>query len=225
MRESTKRDSFKIFSLKMKPKLKIISACDEKMMNLSDLSFFSVVNFCKKHNFDCERFAIESFDRPPSWFKIKLLIHQLQNTDYDYIMWIDADACINNYEFDISSILCHEKSFFVAKDLNDFNLGVFIIKNNQFAKSILFKIYSMTEYLNHIWWEQAAFIDLYKQNYNSIQEQVSIIEQKTLNAYDYRYYGYDEKHSGHYNKDSFVVHFPSLDPSLRYNLIQNIIQK
>jgi hypothetical protein len=206
-------------------KIKIISAFDENMRELSDLSFSSVEKFCKKHDIDCERFLIENFDRPAPWFKILLLIDQLKNNDYDYIMWIDADACINNLNFDISSILQENKSFYISKDFNNFNSGVFIVKNTPFIADILQKIYSMSEYINHIWWEQAAFIDLYEQNYMSLQDNTCLVKQNILNAYDYSHYGYNRNKEGNFDEYSFVIHYPSLPYNVRFQEIKNIIEK
>jgi hypothetical protein len=209
----------------MSSKIKIISAFDENMRGLSDLSFSSVEKFCKKQGVDCERFLIENFERPAPWFKILLLINQLKDNNYDYIMWIDADACINNLDFDITNILQDHKSFYISRDFNNFNSGVFIVKNTPFITDLLHKIYSMSQYINHIWWEQAAFIDLYEQNYMSLQEEVCLVKQKILNAYDYRHYGYNANQEGNFDKESFVVHYPSLPYNVRFQEIKNIIEK
>ena len=209
----------------MSSKIKIISAFDENMRDLSDLSFSSVEKFCEKQGIDCERFFIENFERPAPWFKILLLINQLKDNTYDYIMWIDADACVNNLDFDVTSILQDDKSFYISRDINNFNSGVFFVKNTPFITDLLHKIYSMNQYINHIWWEQAAFIDLYEQNYMSLQEEVCLVKQKILNAYDYRYYGYNENQEGNFDKESFVIHYPSLPYNIRFQEIKNIIEK
>jgi hypothetical protein len=207
----------------MKNFIKIISACDNNYKQLSDLSFSTVEKFCKVNNFLCERFLIKDFNRPASWFKIEKIIEEMESSKTKYFMWIDADALIYNMNFNLESILSTNKNFYVSKDLNNFNLGVFIIKNNEFSLNLLKKIYSMTEYDHHIWWEQAAFIDLFEKNYNFIQDNVEIVEQCILNAYDYRYYGSNENNIGHYNKDSFVIHFPALSYDLRFSLINKLL--
>ena len=204
--------------------LKIISSYNERYKSISDLSFSTVLSFCEKHNFKCERFLINQFSRPPAWFKIFQLIKEIESSTEDYFVWIDADAIIYNMDFDLKFLLSDNQDLYIAKDLNNFNTGVFIIKNCDFNLNLLKKMYSMIQYDNHIWWEQAAFIDLFESNYENIQSRVKIVDQSILNAYDYRYYGLDEFYNGHYNKNSFTVHFPSLPLETRLKLMKKLTQ-
>lgn len=204
-------------------RIKIVSACDDNMKVLSDISYPTIEKYCQFWNFSCERFNIKNFNRPASWYKISLLINEIDSNQFDYIMWVDSDAIIYNQNFDLRSLLRADKDFYLSKDLNNFNCGVFIIKCSDFSKSILEKIDSMSEYVNHIWWEQGAFIELFESNFNNIQDKVQIVDQNILNAYDYRFYGESEFHLGQYNKNSFVVHFPALPYHFRIDLMKNLL--
>jgi hypothetical protein len=204
-------------------KLKIISACDSNIKWLSDITYPTVQKYSEINNFSHEHFSIENFDRPSSWCKIPLLLNEINSNNFDYLMWIDTDAIIYNQNFNILNLIKTNKDFYLCKDLHNLNLGVFIIKCSNFSKSILQKMYSMSDYIDHVWWEQAAFIELYNSNFNKIQNNVEIVNQNILNAYDYRFYGSNESHSGHYDKNSFVIHFPALPYNLRADLIKNLL--
>jgi hypothetical protein len=203
-------------------KIKIISAYNEKMKALSDLSFRATEEFCEKHGFDCERYKIVEYDRPASWYKIKVILECLDQ-NYDFLLWIDADAIILNKNFNLKSLIKTDKNFYISKDLNTLNFGVFLARKNEFSKDLFEKIYSMTEYINHAWWEQAALIDLYNLDYNNIQSKTELVPQNTLNAYEYQYYGFDRSHDGQIDSNSFIAHFPALPLDSRLFLMKKYI--
>lgn len=200
----------------------IISAYNSAFTSISDLSFRSVEIFCQKKHFFCKRFLIPAnFDRPCSWFKIKCIKEVLSSNLYDYVLWIDADAGIINNSFDLESLFKNNKDIYVSKDFNNFNFGVVAFKNSQVSIDFLNRIYESTDFLNHHWWEQAAFIDLYDRNYNYIQNHVEIVDQNILNAYDYGCFGFSSNHIGHFNKETFIFHCPSLPIDTRISLLKN----
>jgi hypothetical protein len=205
-------------------KIKIISACDKNIKYLSDISFQSVQKYCLLNGFSCERYIISNYDRPPAWYKIYAIKNSLDE-GYDYVVWVDADAVIYNQNFDLIKLLNTKKTVYVSKDLNDFNTGVLIFKNNDLSKQVLDFIYSKTEYLYDTWWEQRAFIKTFDLNYLNIQDETEVVPQKILNSYDYRLYGLGPNYSGHFNSESFVIHYPSLPYELRFQEIKNITER
>ena len=205
-------------------KIKIISAYNECFKEISDLSFSTVESFCQNKSIDCERFYVKDFDKPMAWFKIKALTDEIKSNQYDYILWIDADAMILDKNFDIESIIDSKKTLHITKDFNNVNSGVMIWKVCELSSYLLDQIWLMSEkYLNHMWWEQAAIIELYEKNIGNILENTSFIKQSTLNAYETRYYG-QLREDGEINENSFICHFPSLPINTRINLIKKYIQ-
>jgi hypothetical protein len=204
-------------------KIKIITACDDKMKSLSNISFATIKDYCNFNNIDYKRVLIQNFERPASWFKIKLLLEEIKINQHNYVMWIDTDAIINNNNFDIKELLISNKEIYLSKDFNNFNCGVMILKNSRFNIDLLTKIWSMDEYLTNAWWEQAAFIDLYNENYKDLKNRVEIVPQNILNAYDYTFYGFDENKNGHYSESSFIVHFPALPFEIRKQRMEEIL--
>lgn len=205
-------------------KIKIISAYDEKFKEISNLSFPTLEKFSQKNKFDCERFLVEGFKKPTPWFKIDALINTIELDQYDYVLWVDADAIILNQNFNIESLINNNKILHIAKDFNNINTGVMLWKVCEESLSLLYKIQSMSEkYLNHIWWEQAAILELYKNNVDNILESTEFVEQSTLNAYEMVYYHRNIK-KGQINKNSFICHFPALPIEIRKRLINNYIQ-
>ena len=85
---------------------------------------------------------ITNCDHNVYWCKIKIVLDELSNGDYDYVIWLDSDTVIKKHNIDISNILNQYNSdIFVGSDNNKiFNLinaGVFIIKNSDIGKQFL----------------------------------------------------------------------------------------
>lgn len=203
--------------------IKIISAYTENISEMAQINTYSISEYCLINSIDHEVFILKDIERPAPWYKIKILIDEFAKNDYEYFLWIDSDAIIYNNKFDISTILKDNKEIYLSKDFNNINSGVILIKKTEFTLKILNKIWEMTEYLNHIWWEQKAIIHLIEENYLNINSVVEFVPQNILNAYDYRYYGF-ECHDGNFNSNSFVVHFPSLPVETRIHAMKNLLK-
>jgi hypothetical protein len=198
--------------------LKIISAFTDNIREVSDMSYNSYLNFCKKNEIEFYRVELNNLERPAPWYKIQLILQEFSN-GYEYVMWVDADTLLLNEDFNIQEILNNTSEIFISQDVNALNTGVMIWKNTENNKNILNKIWSLTEFLNHPWWENAAFMSLYEQNYNNIQTIVEKVPQKILNAYDYNLYNltYDD---GQVDDKSFIIHFPGLPNNQRVTIMK-----
>ena len=85
-------------------------------------------------------------DVSPCWNKVASIITNLKN--HDYLVWIDADALINNFNIKLESIielnnnidlyLCHDI------DINRYciNSGVMVIKNSQWSINFFNKVWN-----------------------------------------------------------------------------------
>jgi len=125
--------------------------------------------------------------RPCPWSKIRLLQKYL--TEYDYLFWIDADVMIMNPDRkieDFIDLLPADKFLFIGQDLNNLNSGVFVIRNCPLAREFLEDAWALEQYTHHPWWEQAAFIHLWKTP--KYRPFIEILPRKyisIMNAYDY----------------------------------------
>jgi hypothetical protein len=76
------------------------------------------------------------------WCKIYNVLDELNTNLYDYVMWMDSDTFINNFNIDIGNIINkYSSDIFIASDnhkkYNIINSGVFIIKNSLIGKQFL----------------------------------------------------------------------------------------
>jgi len=160
------------------------------------------ISYATKHSYDrITDISVYDRSRPISWFKIPLIQKYLSN--YDYILWMDADVMVTNYDIKIETFIeqMQKDSFLlIARDLNNLNCGMFIIKNCEKSFEFLNDVWSRTEYINHPWWEQAAVIDIH-----SHYEGVQIIPRHLSHTFN----GYDKTTEPLYPwvRGDWVIHF------------------
>jgi len=100
----------------------------------------NILKYTQKYNYEYKYY--EKCDKNTYWCKIYLLLKNLNNNLYDYIVWLDSDTIIKNFDIDLGNILnMYSSDIFIGSDNNNtFNLinsGVFIIKNSKIGINFL----------------------------------------------------------------------------------------
>jgi hypothetical protein len=197
----------------------IITAFTKNYQPYIDISSPILDKYCTKHNYEKHIYEIpDNYSRPVSWYKVEQLLNHI-NTNSGFSLWLDTDTIIINSDFKLDSIVSENKFIYISKDMNNINAGVMMIKNNTYSYEFFQKVWGSTQFLNHIWWEQAAMIDLIDKNYMNINNHIKYIPQNIFNSYAYEYYGYPN-HDGQVCKDSFILHCPGLPNNTRLQLLK-----
>lgn len=161
------------------------------------------VKYCEKHGYDLhEEDEIYDASRPIPWSKIKLLQKHLP--DYDYIVWLDGDTMIMNYEIKlekfIKKYMKDGTDFMMTRDRGGLiNTGVWFLKNTPFSNEILRTTWAQDQFINHRFWEQAAFTHLYNINHDALQDKCTVVPLELHMEFNADMYSY--------KKDGFLIHF------------------
>lgn len=113
-------------------------------------------SYADRHGYELMVFDDIPASRPASWFKVRALIQALR--DHDEVLWLDADIVIVDDSEDLADhVSAGAWQAMVAHHTPDGevpNHGVWFCR--QPMSEVLDRIWAMTEYLHHPWWEQAA---------------------------------------------------------------------
>jgi len=145
----------------------------EQYLSISRPSFMA---YAKRHGYAYRESTPIGFlpsDRPPSWGKIYALQEAL--TLADEALWVDADVVIVDGSRDlaaevnsdaIQALVVHtrHRGFFLGSAPS---AGVWLVR--QAMRHTLTEIWTMTQYLNHPFWEQAALTELMGYTFNGDQ--------------------------------------------------------
>jgi len=160
--------------------------------------------WCEKQGYtyiDDEKGIVDK-TRELQWAKIPLILKHLPL--FDWIVWIDADTHITNFETKmenlIEALLIVNPNFQISyqKDPHGWiNTGFMLIRGGEssdFSFSFFEEAYKHTD---KICWEQGAIDFLYTQNWNDSQSRIFILEHSQ---------GYNQYWFTH-RKEDFMIHF------------------
>ncbi len=138
-------------------------------------------NYCEKYNIHfihCDQKRYN--DRHPAWEKILLIIKHIEN--YDYIIWVDADAFFYMDSPNIAETIYDKLNvdfIFSGDKIVIINTGIFIVKNTKYSLNFLNELaYNNNLYLSNPypqWWENGVIIDMYNKNVLNIKKNSVII--------------------------------------------------
>ena len=169
----------------------VIMFYDEKIKEYGELTYFINKKYCEKFNLQIIVSNTPIYtNRHPAWERLPLILENIRN--FDYLIWIDADAFFyNNIDNIVDVIKKNSEYNFIFsndKDNKNINTGFFIIKNT--AYSIYFiTIWAYDEefYKNNpypIYWDQGVLMDMYSKNILEIKSNCIIFDYGILQTFD-----------------------------------------
>jgi len=158
-------------------KVAIVMFYDDKIKQFADLNYLINKKYCQKYNLDIIVSHQKKYpSRYSAWERLPLVLKHL--TNYDYLIWVDADAFFYPNAGNILSVINDNPAvdFIFSKDIGNQNInsGIFIVKNTAYSKIFLEKwAYDEQLYKNNPfpgWWDQGVLIDMFNQNLLNIKE-------------------------------------------------------
>ena len=181
-----------------KLKIGIVSLYDKNYKHIGIYSDLNKKKYAAKHKYNLILYH-KTLDkmRPTAWSKIRAL--QLHLNHYDWLMWTDADSLIMNSNIKLESLIDPTYDLIISCQADGtINTGSFIIKNSNWSRALLKKIYDQTECIHHPWWEQQALIYLLD-NYHELYDHIKIVPQRTMNSHPFHA-------GGEYKTGDFIIH-------------------
>lgn len=179
---------------KKKLKIGIFTWYNKPYKHFGDIFYEINKKYCDKHNYDCincsiDRVNLKGFTK--HWERYALLYSYLDK-DYDYLVWIDADAHFYINSPPLSNIIKNyeDKTFILSGDWDQrsgaINSGFFIVKNNNLARYFLKEIYNNLDWLekkSKRWYDQATLRYIYKHNIDNFKNISTIVPYPVLQSF------------------------------------------
>ena len=112
-----------------------------------DISFPLMDAYCKRHRYGFTSFHENLEDKyKPHWNKLHYILHMINTSSAKYLVWLDHDIIIKNFDVRISDIIDRydfeesNSTFMMSSDPASnypFNTGVIVMKNNQTLADIV----------------------------------------------------------------------------------------
>merc|ERR1712194_35737 len=161
-----------------KLKVGILMWYDAAIAEYADVNRELNRRYCEGHGLDLiVSHSRERPDRKPHWERFSLMLKHIR--DFDYMVWIDADAFFYPGAQDIRSVIDTEKEFTFSRGapggkMRVVNSGVFVAKNCAYSVEFL-EEWAFNDQRFHRrtlpqWQDQAVLFDLLKENVLGIHE-------------------------------------------------------
>lgn len=168
---------------------------DEKIKEYADLNYEINKKYAEKYKYDIIKSDKRRLkNKEPSWEKLPFINEIIDN--YDYVVWVDADAffyldsppienIINEYpetNFIFSGDIQHYvQPIELGKTLIDVNCGIFIVKKSVYSKCLIKEWYSNSyPIINPVWWEQNNMMYMLENNILDLQNNSIILKYNIL---------------------------------------------
>ena len=196
---------------------------DENIASYGDINYEINKKYCDKNNIELIRCNERRYsNRHPAWERIPLILKYIN--DYDYVIWIDADAFFYNDANNIVDIINDNinYNFIFSNDYgnNNINTGVYIVKNSQYSIDFLTRwLYDEDLYKNNkhpYWWDQGVLIEIFNQNILDIKNNCIIVDYGVLQHFF---------EGETFPNKSFIFHLAGRSREIRINHSLNYIKK
>lgn len=195
-------------------KIGVIMFYDDEIKDYGELNYKINQKYCEKYNLDLIFSNEKKYsNRHSAWERLPLILDNISN--YDYLIWIDADAFFYNDANNIVDIINKntDTNFIFSKDIGNKNIntGFFIVKNTPYSIDFLTKwAYDEELYKNNpfeIWWDQGVLVVMYFNNILNIQQ----------NSIQYEYGELQHFHEDDKIQDkTYIFHLAGRSHEIRY---------
>ena len=186
----------------------------------------SKVDYAKKHNYTYIQGGEQFWDRerPIPWSKIPFIQAVLRSLPEGALVWLsDADVFITNpairHEDCMIPLLPTNKDLLMTLDAcGHINSGNILFRNTPWIREFWSKVWKRTDYLYHVWWENAAMIKVIDECEADFLKTEITADHKKFNAFLRGVEGQPL-----WTQGDFLVHFAGVyDPKEIRNLIARI---
>ena len=125
----------------------------------------------------------------------------------EVVLVMNSHAQVMNHTIRVESLLDDKHDFYIAKDVNGLNAGVFIARKSDWLKTWLDHLLSMeNRHHEHCWKEQKLMQDTWE--WPEFKSHIQIVDQRLLNAYLWRHYDWADTSPGQWQPGDFIIHIP-----------------
>lgn len=160
----------------------VCTIADDRMAAERAITRPPLAAYCDRHGYRLHAVGTSmDFTRPISWSKILLLQRWLG--EHDWLWWADADLLVTSPERRLEELTDGATGdLLIASDANGINCGSFLLRNCDWSRDFLQRVWDTAEDVNHTWWEQWALMQRLAGNADD-RGHVQSVRKRSINAY------------------------------------------
>ena len=176
----------------------------EWYQHVTQPSYDNKAAYCERHGYRFHAYT-ESLDttRPIPWSKVLIILEIMENPDCEWVFWTDADSLIMNSKVKLKYFLDDRYDMICATDDGHLNSGQFLLRNCEWSKDFLRRIYDKPHLINNGWWEQAAMMEEFSKNPKD-RKHCKLLKQRAMNSISYEQCKGED---AYWHEGDFIIHF------------------
>jgi ADP-heptose:LPS heptosyltransferase len=170
------------------PTLTLVTLADDAMAEVARRTGERLDRYARRHGYPLVRYTSPlDPSRHPAWNKVLAVRNALLSRQSDWVLWLDADAVIMNFDFPATQLIREDCDCLFASDFNGLNSGIFLARHCDWTLRFLDATYFLGD-LNRDpdgfgpKWEQNTF-KLLLAHFTEVSDRVVILPQRAMNSY------------------------------------------
>lgn len=211
------------------PRIAMVSISTPNRYLFSQYTLASFIKYAADWSYDFHLYT-KPFDnsRPTAWGKIKAMLELLNTNKYDWCVWIDDDIYITNPSIPLEKfiqeygktahlIISAQKCKPITS--TDINTGLFFIKNSEWSKDLLQKIWDIgnNRYNKETgsFWEQSALAELMETKTYKDSPYIARIPARIIQSLLTLLFKGDTSDQGQWQPGDFAAHLAGANEDIR----------
>lgn len=216
--------------IKKSNRIAVCTWYDDGIKKYADIARDINQKYCDLHGYEfIVKHDRKLRERQQQWECIPTVLELVNTGNYDYIVWIDADAVfrLNHKNFNLLENIIDDnnnKNIILSADTVGYdiiNTGIFIVKSNNYTKDILQQIIDSKDEkcMKYNEWghEQECMTYFYKDNINNFKDNTVILEEGILQSW----HKANNNIQKEYN-NSLILHLAGVNNDDRYKIFKNL---
>ena len=203
---------------------KIISYHDSTYQPLADITWTqNKIPYCELHGYQLSYEPLEGVGHPGQLQKVRMINKELENPELEWLWWTGCDLMITNFTTKIEDKIDNNYHMVIATDCNGFNADSILIRNSPESRAFWAMV---GEVVPTLYWHWEGEQKVIKDTYPQYKDQIKVVPQREINAYNYDTYNgaypsFDYLNTdGNWKSGDWVIQWPGLALDVRLKLAE-----
>jgi hypothetical protein len=199
-----------------RPALAIVTLYDKNFSSVGKLTAARMRRYAELQGYRfVEHRSTLDGTRSAPWNKILAAQQALATARVKWVLWLDADAVVMNFDFRLESLIVDGADAIFASDFNGLNSSAFLIRNCDWSKRFLETVYNLGDISYELdrfglKWEQNTIKHVLN-NFRGFAEHVAVQPERRMSA-----------SPGEYQPGDFILHLGGMPNEERLKILAEL---
>ena len=194
----------------------LVTLYDAGYRDLARVTAARMQEYAARHGYGfVQHGAVLDATRHPAWSKILAVTRLLKQRRAKWIVWVDADAVIMNFDQRLEDFVVEGRDVVFGSDFNGLNSAVFLARNCEWTRRFFETVFNLGDIQYRLdrfgaKWEQNTIKHVLL-NFAGFEDHVAILPERRMNS-----------HEGVYRDGDFILHLGAMSMAKRLETLKDL---